>query len=296
MYAARDGGIDAARALADAGVDLDATDPDGTTALVLAIINAHFDTAAALLEKGADPNVADIRGMAALYAAVDMNTLPPAFGRPAPKLRDSIDAAALVKVLLAYGADVNARLKRPIFGRHHLPTGDPALGEGTTPLARAAKSHDVALMTVLFDAGADPTLTLKDRTTPLMIVAAGGAAVDVDAGVLPLTDESALAAMKLLVAHGVDVDAFNTAGQTALHLAAARGADIVVRYLAEAEATLDVHNKQGRTPLDVAISGFRAPVPVGDANASPERPRQSTIGLLRELMVNAGLSVPADSR
>ena len=36
------------------------TDPDGTTALVVAIINAHYDLAAVLLEKGADPNVGDV--------------------------------------------------------------------------------------------------------------------------------------------------------------------------------------------------------------------------------------------
>jgi ankyrin repeat protein len=295
MHAARDGAIDAARALADAGADLNATDPDGTTALLLAITNAHFDTAAALLDKGADPNVPDSTGMAALYAAVDMDTLPPAFGRPAPKLVDSIDAAGLVKVLLTHGADPNARLKRPIFGRHHLPTGDPALGEGTTPLARASKSNDLAVMNMLLDGGADPTLTLRDRTTPLMVVAAGGAVAGAYAGAIPPTDESALAAMKLLVAHGLDVDAFNTAGQTALHLAAARGADRVIRYLAEADATLDIHNKQGRTPLDVAISGFRAPPPV-NMDEAPARPTESTIALLRGLTADAGLIIPAGSR
>ena len=65
-------------------------DPDGTTALVLAIINAHYDVAALLLEKGADPNVADVTGMAALYAAVDMNTLAVLPGRPAPKPSGSL--------------------------------------------------------------------------------------------------------------------------------------------------------------------------------------------------------------
>ena len=61
MYAARQNAVDAARALAEAGADLNLTDPDGTTALVLAIINGHFDLARMLVEKGADPNVADTR-------------------------------------------------------------------------------------------------------------------------------------------------------------------------------------------------------------------------------------------
>ena len=82
MYAAREGAIDAARALADGGADLNVGDPDGATALILAIINAHYDLAALLLDKGADPDVADATGMTPLYAAVDMNTLSFMHGRP----------------------------------------------------------------------------------------------------------------------------------------------------------------------------------------------------------------------
>src|SRR6202012_1639665 len=63
MYAARQGSLDAARALIDAGASLDLVDPDGTTALVLAIMNGHYDTAALLTEAGADPNIADSAGM-----------------------------------------------------------------------------------------------------------------------------------------------------------------------------------------------------------------------------------------
>src|SRR4029434_4147210 len=91
MYAARDGAIDAVRALAAGGADLNLVDPDGTTALTLAIINGHFDTAVALLEKGADPNVPDKSGMTALYAAVDMNTIQTVWGRPMPMLVDLTD-------------------------------------------------------------------------------------------------------------------------------------------------------------------------------------------------------------
>src|SRR5687767_14198199 len=110
MFAAREGAVDAARALAESGADLNMvalpqTDiplkPEevraaeagaGTTALVFAIINSHNDLAAMLLEKGANPNVADMAGMAALYAAVDMNSLQWVQGRPAPILTDRLDA------------------------------------------------------------------------------------------------------------------------------------------------------------------------------------------------------------
>ena len=138
MYAARQGAVEATRTLAEAGANLDLADPDGTTALVLAIINVHYDTAAALIEAGADPNLADTTGMAALYAATDLNTLSWMFGRPDPKLTDRLTGAQLVDMLLAYGADPNARLKTPLMQRHHTG-GDPSLGEGATPFMRAAK-------------------------------------------------------------------------------------------------------------------------------------------------------------
>jgi ankyrin repeat protein len=289
MYAARDGAIDAARALADAKADLNLTDPDGTTALVLAIINAHFDTAAALLEKGADPNVADQTGMAALYAAVDMHTLGPMLSRPAPKLVDSIDAADLVRLLLARGADPNARLKRPIIGRHHTPTGDASLGEHTTPLARAAKSNDLRVMRMLLDAGADPTLTLKDRTTVLMIAAAGGAVVGAYAGAIPVTEATSLEAIKLCVEKGVDVNAFNANGQTAVHLAATRGANSIIKYLAERGAKLDMKNKQGRTPLDIALgAGGGGRRGGGGGGRGGGQGNQATAALLNELLAQGG--------
>ena len=82
MYAAREGSLEAGKMLADAGADLNVTDPDGTSGLEYAIINGHYDVAKMLLDKGADPNLADRAGMTPLYAAVDMHTLSSTFGRP----------------------------------------------------------------------------------------------------------------------------------------------------------------------------------------------------------------------
>ena len=138
----------------------------------MAIINAHYDVAAAILEKGADPNVPDSTGTTALYALVDMHTLAPMQGRPAPKLVDALDAEALAKLLVARGANPNARLQRPTLGRYH-GSGDASLGEGTTPFLRAAKAVDLSMMRTLLALGADPTMTKKDRTNAAMLVAAG---------------------------------------------------------------------------------------------------------------------------
>jgi ankyrin repeat protein len=173
MHAARQGSLAAAKALLAApGLDLNVVDPDGTTALVVAIINAHYDVAAAILGKGADPNVPDSTGTTALYALVDMHTLAPMQGRPAPKLVDALDAEALAKLLVARGANPNARLQRPTLGRYH-GSGDASLGEGTTPFLRAAKAVDLSMMRTLLALGADPAITKKDRTNAAMLVAAG---------------------------------------------------------------------------------------------------------------------------
>ena len=93
MYAARQGAAGAARALAETGADLNLTDPDGTSALVLAIINAHYDLAAMLIDKGANPNLGDSSGMAPLYAAVDMNTLRRDAGPPRAEIHRQAERA-----------------------------------------------------------------------------------------------------------------------------------------------------------------------------------------------------------
>ena len=119
--------------------NLDVTDPEGTTALVIAIINAHYDLAALLLDKGANPNLGDTSGMAALYAAVDMAHQAPMINRPLPKPSGKLRAMDIIARLLEHGADPNQALKTPLLMRQH-EFGDGALGEGATPLMRAAKA------------------------------------------------------------------------------------------------------------------------------------------------------------
>ena len=58
-----------------------------------------------LVEKGADPNITDTTGMAALYAAVDMNTLGEVYGHPARPNSSKVTALDLMQVLLEHGAN-----------------------------------------------------------------------------------------------------------------------------------------------------------------------------------------------
>jgi uncharacterized protein len=252
MYAARQGAAEAVRALAAGGADLNQGDPDGVTALILAIINAHYDLAALLLELGADPNVADSTGMTPLYAAVDMNTLQFMHGRPAPRQVGDLNSVEMVKILLVYKANPNLKLKTPVLQRHN-NSPNQALGEGTTPLMRAAKSGDVEVMRLLLTAGADPTPRQKNQNTLLMLAAGFGRKFDQNSDAQEYergAEADLLAAVKLCVELGVDVNAANEAGETAIHIAAGGS---IVRFLAEHGARLDVKNKQGKTPFDVAI-------------------------------------------
>jgi ankyrin repeat protein len=63
---------------------------------------------------------------------------------------------------------------------------------------------------------------------------------------------NSLEAIKLLAEHGVDVNAFNTNGQSIVHSAAARGSTAIIQFAFDHGARLDRKDKQGRTPLDIA--------------------------------------------
>ena len=274
MYAARQGASTAVQALADAGANLNATTPDGLTALTLAIINAHYDTAAVLLEKGADPNVADASGMTALYAAVDMHTLPWMQGRPAPKTQSRLGPLDIVKLALAHGANPNARLKTPLLQRQHT-AGDRMLGEGATPFMRAARFGDLAAMRLLLESGANAGLMQKGGTNELMLAAAVGSdRVQDEAQYFQAggSEPEAIEGIKLCLDKGLDVRAYNETGETALHQAV--GPEIM-RFLVERGADLQARNKRGQRPLEVA-QGRKT------REGDPYRP--GNVALLQKLM------------
>ena len=113
MFAARQGAMDAARALADAGADLNVQDPDGTPALTIAVVNGHHDVARLLLERGANPNVADVAGMTPLYAAVELHTVEMyPERRPLRRSPAHSERSTWSSLLLAKGARPDAPLKR----------------------------------------------------------------------------------------------------------------------------------------------------------------------------------------
>jgi ankyrin len=282
MYAARQGSLRTARMLAEAGADLNATDPDGTSALLFAVINGHYDLAAMLVDKGANPNLGDRAGMTPLYAAVDLRNLPPSFGRPNPS--PVVVAAGLdaMKMLLAHGADPNARLKTPTLKRGYT-AGDRQLNEGATPLMRAARGADLEAMRILLEHGAETAAAQKNGNTALFLAAgnrrgtsAAGDDESVEGG---STASRPAAAVTLLLERGADVNAATATGDTAAH--AGVWSPAMIRLLAAHGAKLDVKNKQGRTPLQAALAARQS---------NPD-----AVALLRQLTGDTTTEAPARS-
>jgi ankyrin repeat protein len=306
LYAARQGCTECVKVLVDAGADLNATDPDRISALNLALINLHFDTAVALIEAGADVNQWDLFGRAPLYNAVDLHTLPVG-GRTDIPSEDKHTGYDVAKILLERGADPNMQLKvRPPYRNAVFDRGaDNVLAEGATPLIRAARAADVESVKLLLDNGALVDLPNARGHTPLLIVAG------IDWPSAPTrgrykTEEQSIETIKVLLEHGADINALTgdparrpitqlsdaergaglqpairgaglVDGQTALHAAAKMGWDKIVKFLIDNGATQQVKDSVGRTPYDLAMGIFPAAY-----NAPPSTPILHTAELLRE--------------
>ena len=86
--------------LVKAGADPNLGDPDGVTALLTAIENLHFDVAAWLVKRGVDVDHWDTWGRSALYAAVDLDSVPTGGRADRPSL-DHTSSLELIRMLLA---------------------------------------------------------------------------------------------------------------------------------------------------------------------------------------------------
>jgi ankyrin repeat protein len=280
LFAARQGCVDCARILLKAGAEKNAADPNNISPVLMATINGHYDFAALMLDAGADPNIADETGRTALYAAVDMHTMPES-NRPSPNVvPNQISCMDLIQSLLAHGASVNAQLKKLQPYRTKLDRGDDTmLGTGTTPMLRAAKAGDADVVQALLAKGADPKLPTKFGITPLM-AAAGLGTKEEDTTGRKKTEAEAIASIKLCLGAGAEVNATDLQGDTALHGAAQKGYDQVVQFLVDRGAKPDIKDKKGRTPLDAAMGLMGN----GGFDGSRRDVHESTAALLRKLM------------
>jgi ankyrin repeat protein len=284
LYAARDGRMETTRILLDAGADIEARDGNDITPLISAITNNHPDVARFLIERGANIRAVDWYGRTPLWAAVETRNMDV----DNATFVNSIDRGPyldLIRLLLERGADPNVRMQEvPPIRRDFLrTTGSLSWVDftGQTPFLTASLAGDLAVMKLLLSHGADPTIPTFGGTTPLMAAAGVNWVVDqtFDEGQAAL-----LEAVKLCVELGMDVNAVNSMGLTALHGAANRGSDEIIKYLVAQGAKIDVRDKEGRTPITWAEGVFLA--------THPARPKTASIDLLRQLASTARPATP----
>lgn len=232
LFAAREGDVASARILLDRGASPEDTAPDGTTALVVASHSGHGALASLLLDRGASPNAAGA-GYRALHLAI---------------VREDV---ALIRALLAKGADPNAAVERGTGMRRASP--DYALESqtiGASPLWLAARFAQPEVMRILTAAGATAVGSNKDGT-PLVVAAALGTR-RVEPGFTRdlVGDESRVVeAVEIALGLGGDVNGANKDGNTAVHIATQRRMKSVIRLLAGKGAALQHKNAKGLTPL-----------------------------------------------
>ncbi len=301
LLAAREGRIESALALLDAGAAIDQRAAgSGTTPLLMATINGHFDLSMELLARGADPTLADAQGATPLYGAVNTRWIPKArHPQPADYLQQKTSHLELLQALLDAGAEVNAQIESSLW---YTVFNVDQLGvdrSGATAFWRAAYSLDIPAMKLLVANGADPhiptTRVPERRRLPRLVeddaadpsglppTAFGGPAVypiHAAAGVgygLGLAANSHrhapdawLPAVRYLVEEcGADVTLRDHNGYSTIHHAASRGDTEMVQYLIDEGADPLAVARTGQTTIDLANG------PVQRINPFPE-----TIALL----------------
>ncbi|MCY4508096.1 MAG: ankyrin repeat domain-containing protein [Acidobacteria bacterium] len=293
LFAAREGRTDVVQTLLEAGADLDeqisinstltaggverrrASDA-GLNAFLLAAGSAHFELAAYLLDRGADPNAAP-RGWTALHQLSWVRKAGIAgSNNPAPRGSGEMTSLDFARKLITHGADLNARVTtRP-------PAGITALNFiGGTPFLLAARTADAEYMALLAELGADVFLTNEDDSTALMVAAGLGTS---SPGEDPGTEAEVLEAVQLALDLGLDIDAVDARGETAMHGAAYKHLPRVATLLADAGADITVWNRanrRGATPLGIAVGMHRGM----NLLSSPE-----TADAIRDVMRTAGVT------
>lgn len=292
LFAVREGQIDAVKTLLKAGADVNDTVPPrnsnakrtsqnrgglpvGTTALHLAVANAHYELAAFLLDAGANSNAIGT-GWAPIHTITWVRKPGGGDNDPAPRGSGTMTSLEFLKVLAAHGANLNARITRKVgVGLTSLNTN------GATAYLLAARTADAELMRALVALGADPKIPNVDNSTAIIVAAGlGTRSPGEDAG----TESEVVEALQTALEQGADINAVDNNGETAMHGAAYKNLPGAVLFLADKGADITVWNKKnshGWTPLTIA-EGYR----FGNYKPSPE-----TVAAFHKVMKAAGVPI-----
>jgi len=230
FFALKSGVPQAPIAVLDAGGDPDYVGPDGTSVVQLAMYQKDYGFAARMIERGTDLRAFDRNGYQPLHAAVLANE------------------PSLVKLLLAKGANPNALTgASKVQWRYEVNfKSAPYEAVPKSPLLLAAEKGATSIMQMLVDAGADTKVRAADGTNIVLAAASGGK----------------LAALELALRLEPDPNTTNADGQTLLHLLlggeartdteATNEIAAMMKLLADKGARIDIRNRAGQTPTDVA--------------------------------------------
>lgn len=254
IAAAQDGNAQRVSQLLDGGLDIDATDTVGRSALWHAAKSGHYRLVETLVRRGASVDRADHHSVTPLGAAVsaghaDLARLlqlagadvsrPQAQGRT-PLIVAAADwDAAMTAQLLALGAQADERDR-----------GDSTalMAAAQAAQSKPATAEADATLRVLIEAGADVNAVNDDNQSALMLLAgirSRAAHEDRQAGAADF--------VRLLMGAGADVRARDVSGWTALHAAAGLGAQEIVRALVQGGADPHARDINGNAPADIAL-------------------------------------------
>jgi ankyrin repeat protein len=297
VFTAREGDIDSAKVLIDAGADVNQTTEYGWTPLLVAANNRNYRLGAMLLERGANPNLANKGGWTPLYLATDNRNIE---GGDYPVPKPDMDHLEFIRLLLDKGADPNAQVRENTLSRT-IFTQQWFFEPGATAFVRASQSSDVELMKLLLAYGADPKIATANGDTAL--TASGGIGW-VDGVTYERSPKDNVEAVRLLLDLGLDPNHANNEGRTALMGAAGKGRNEVVQLLVDRGANLEARDLgsrdtdrlngsdiSGHTWQALDYSEGLVRFGVQSAIARPE-----TAALIRKLLAERGLRVPPVGR
>ena len=248
LYAVRENCMACVDVLLKHKADINLPDPDGVSPLLVAIMNANWDIAKKLIDVGADVNQWDIFGETPLYIALNSRTRLDGGKGTSIDPPNVTTGTQIVRLLLDKGADPNAQL---FFQPANL-AGTTNL-RGATPLIRAANNNDLEMVKLLLEKGADATIYMADRQTPIHAVLSGRA-----------PENQAIELIKILQKAGTDVNVValinhpqEIRGGSALHYAVRKRQKEVIKLLASMKIDMNAVDQDGLTALDYTQSrGF----------------------------------------